>query len=84
MSSGQKRSNIKVGSFVEIVEKHNQQSGELTDGVVKRILTKAVNHPHGIKVKLETGEVGRVKNILEEDIDEEIDYDFNKPKLSNR
>jgi uncharacterized repeat protein (TIGR03833 family) len=50
---------------VEIVQKHHQRSGELTDGIVKRILTKSGNHPHGIKVMLETGEVGRVQNILD-------------------
>jgi uncharacterized repeat protein (TIGR03833 family) len=64
--NGQQRKNIQVGSEVEIVEKQNQRNGELTDGFVKRILTKSPSHPHGIKVMLETGEVGRVKNILEE------------------
>ena len=62
---GTSRKNIKIGSEVEIVQKHHQRSGELTDGIVKRILTKSPNHPHGIKVMLETGEVGRVKNIKE-------------------
>ena len=64
--SGQKRSNIKIGAEVEIVEKHNQRTGELTSGFVEKILTKSATHPHGIKVLLETGEVGRVKNILED------------------
>ena len=64
---GCKKKNIEIGLLVEIVEKHNQQSGELTEGFVKRILTKSPNHPHGIKVMLETGEVGRVKNIIPED-----------------
>lgn len=64
MSDGRIRKNIHVGSEVEVVEKHNQRSGELTSGFVERILTKSPNHPHGIKVKLETGEVGRVKHIL--------------------
>lgn len=63
---GQQRKNIQIGTEVEIVEKNNQQSGELTHGFVKRILTNSTIHPHGIKVMLETGEVGRVKNILEE------------------
>ena len=63
---GRKRKNIEVGFEVEIVQKQHQQTGELTDGIVKRILTKSSNHPHGIKVLLETGEVGRVKNILDE------------------
>ncbi len=55
-----------MGSEVEIVQKHHQRTGELTDGIVKRILTKSPSHPHGIKVLLETGEVGRVKNISED------------------
>jgi|TARA_R110000737_G_scaffold193486_2_gene214729 uncharacterized repeat protein (TIGR03833 family) len=66
MEEGSKRSNIQIGIEVEIVQKHHQRTGELTDGIVKRILTKSPNHPHGIKVQLESGEVGRVKNILEE------------------
>jgi len=64
---GTKRANIELEQLVEIVEKQNQRSGELTEGLVKRILTNAKNHPHGIKVMLDTGEVGRVKNIIEED-----------------
>ncbi len=63
---GQKRKNIQIGSEVEIVQKHHQRTGELTDGIVKRILTKSPSHPHGIKVMLETGEVGRVKNVFSE------------------
>jgi len=63
---GKQRKNIQVGAGVEIVQKQHQRSGELTEGVVKRILTKSASHPHGIKVLLETGEVGRVKNIIEE------------------
>ena len=47
--------------MVEIVQKQDQRTGELTEGVVKRVLTKSPNHTHGIKVQLETGEVGRVK-----------------------
>lgn len=62
---GKQRKNIQIGAEVEIVQKQHQRSGELTDGIVKRILTKSANHPHGIKVLLETGEVGRVKNIIE-------------------
>lgn len=61
------RKNIHVGDEVEIVQKHHQRTGELTDGIVKRILTNSANHPHGIKVMLETGEVGRVKKIIHED-----------------
>ncbi len=58
---GTKRINITVGGEVQIVQKHHQRSGELTTGIVKRILTNSQTHPHGIKVMLETGEVGRVK-----------------------
>ena len=62
---GRKRSNIKIGLLVNIVLKEDQRTGNLTEGVVKNILTNSPNHPHGIKVRLETGEVGRVKGILE-------------------
>ncbi len=65
--TGSKRSNIHIGDLVEIVQKHHQKSGELTEGFVKRILTKSPNHPHGIKVQLSTGEVGRVKWVLIEE-----------------
>lgn len=65
-ADGRIRSNVQVGFSVEIVQKHHQQSGELTEGMVKRLLTKSSNHPHGIKVQLDTGEVGRVKNVLPE------------------
>lgn len=65
--NGTKRDNIEIGQYVSIVLKKDQRSGELTDGYVKRILTKAPSHPHGIKVMLEDGQVGRVKEILEED-----------------
>lgn len=58
------RSNIKAGIKVKIVEKQNQRSGDLTQGVVKDILTNSKTHPHGIKVRLESGEVGRVKEII--------------------
>ena len=63
---GRNRKNIHIGDEVEIVQKHHQRTSELTDGFVKRILTKSPNHPHGIKVMLETGEVGRVQRVLEE------------------
>jgi uncharacterized repeat protein (TIGR03833 family) len=59
------RTNITIGAEVEIVQKHHQRTGELTDGTVKRILTKVSFHHHGIKVMLHSGKVGRVKNILE-------------------
>ena len=64
---GAYRKNIENGLLVEIVQKHHQRSGELTEGFVKRILTKSPHHPHGIKVQLTTGEVGRVKNIIEDE-----------------
>jgi uncharacterized repeat protein (TIGR03833 family) len=58
-----KRSDIKTGMQVKIVLKEGQRTGKLTEGIVKDILTKSPKHPHGIKVRLETGEVGRVKEI---------------------
>lgn len=64
--SGDLRENIQVGSRVRIVQKQDQKSGRLTQGVVEKILTKSPTHPHGIKVMLEDGTVGRVKEILED------------------
>lgn len=61
------RKNVSIGMEVEVVQKHHQRTGELTFGFIKRILTKSSNHPHGIKVQLDDGTVGRVKNILTED-----------------
>lgn len=66
MADGTNRNDIAIGKEVDVVQKHHQRSGELTTGVVQRILTKSANHTHGIKVLLETGEVGRVKNVLED------------------
>lgn len=66
MDQGTQRTDIKIGVEVAIVQKHHQRTGELTEGFVKRILTKSATHPHGIKVMLDTGEVGRVKKILED------------------
>lgn len=63
MLDGRNRKDIQIGQTVEIVQKHDQRTGKLTPGVVKRILTKSPNHPHGIKVELESGEIGRVKKI---------------------
>ena len=63
--AGRVRSNIKAGMYVAIVLKEDQRTGKLTEGIVKNILTNSSKHPHGIKVRLETGEVGRVKKILE-------------------
>jgi len=62
---GKLRKDIQIGRNVAIAEKHNQRSGTLTHGIVKRLLTKSPSHPHGIKVQLESGEIGRVKTILE-------------------
>jgi len=62
---GTRRSDIKPGSRVAIVLKKDQGTGNLTEGTVKDILTKSPTHPHGIKVRLQNGEVGRVKNGLE-------------------
>ena len=64
--NGQTRSAIKPGVTVLIVLKQDQRSGKLTKGVVKDILTKSPNHPHGIKVRLMDGQVGRVKEIVDE------------------
>jgi uncharacterized repeat protein (TIGR03833 family) len=60
---GNQRSTIKPGQKVAIVLKDDQQSGKLTEGVVKDILTNSPTHPHGIKVRLVSGQVGRVKEI---------------------
>ncbi|OBU16253.1 hypothetical protein AYY19_03570 [Photobacterium aquimaris] len=62
--SGTNRSNIHVGLDVQIVLKQDQRSGTLTSGTVEKILTNSPTHPHGIKVRLTTGDVGRVKVIL--------------------
>ncbi len=61
--NGTNRSDIEIGLQVSIVLKQDQRSGKLTEGVVKNILTKSPRHPHGIKVRLESGAVGRVKTI---------------------
>ncbi len=58
------RADIKPGSYVKVVQKQDQRSEKLTEGVVKNILTKSATHPHGIKVRLESGIVGRVKELL--------------------
>jgi uncharacterized repeat protein (TIGR03833 family) len=62
--NGQTRTNIKPGMTVLIVLKQDQRTGKLTKGIVKDLLTKSLNHPHGIKVRLENGQVGRVKEIV--------------------
>ena len=63
--SGTKRASIKPGLLVRIVLKQDQRTGKLTEGIVKDILTKSSTHPHGIKVRLQSGQVGRVKEILD-------------------
>jgi uncharacterized repeat protein (TIGR03833 family) len=62
---GNIRANLNPGSLVRIVLKQDQNSGKLTEGIVKNVLTKSPTHPHGIKVRLQSGQVGRVKEILE-------------------
>jgi uncharacterized repeat protein (TIGR03833 family) len=64
---GRERKDVRPGLRVAIVLKQDQRTGRLTRGVVKDILTKSSHHPHGIKVRLETGEVGRVKEVVGED-----------------
>lgn len=64
MQPNQQRSQIKPGIQVRIILKQHQQSGKLTDGIVKDILTKSSIHPHGIKVRLTDGKVGRVQSVL--------------------
>lgn len=61
---GKKRTNIKSGLQVNIVLKQDQRSGKLTTGIVKDILTNSPSHPHGIKVRLQNGQIGRVKEII--------------------
>lgn len=64
MTAGQKRADIKYGLHVGVVLKEDQSSGRLTYGKVQKILTNSPTHPHGIKVRLHTGEVGRIKEIV--------------------
>ncbi|PEE28625.1 YwbE family protein [Bacillus toyonensis] len=63
--NGQKRSNIAPGLEVDIVLKQDQRTGKLTREIVKDILTNSPSHPHGIKVRLQDGQVGRVQNIVQ-------------------
>ncbi|MGK7370010.1 MAG: YwbE family protein [Candidatus Halalkalibacterium sp. M3_1C_030] len=64
MSEGNRRADIEPGNKVAIVLKKDQRSGKLTEGIVRDILTNSATHPHGIKVRLEDGQVGRVKKII--------------------
>jgi uncharacterized repeat protein (TIGR03833 family) len=62
--NGNTRKNIQIGKEVDVVQKQDQRTGKLTRGIVERILTKSATHPHGIKVRLESGIVGRVKQVV--------------------
>lgn len=62
--NGNERTNIQSGKRVTIVLKQDQSSGKLTEGIVRDILTNSITHPHGIKVRLMSGEVGRVKEVF--------------------
>ncbi|WP_283606696.1 YwbE family protein [Faecalispora anaeroviscerum] len=63
---GTQRKNIVIGAWVDVVQKQDQRTGRLTRGQVARLLTKSPSHPHGIKVMLESGIVGRVQQVIEE------------------
>ncbi|HIE46867.1 MAG TPA: YwbE family protein [Nitrosopumilus sp.] len=63
MNNTPTRNEIQVGKIVQIIQKQDQRTGNLTKGIVKRILTSSNIHPHGIKVKLDNGKVGRVQSI---------------------
>ena len=65
--SGKNRADIKAGTLVQVVQKQDQRTGKLTEGIVKDLLTKSSTHPHGIKVRLTNGVVGRVKTVLPEE-----------------
>jgi len=64
MQPNQQRSQIKLGTRVKIVLKQDQRSGKLTEGIIKDILTNSSTHPHGIKVRLIDGKIGRVQSII--------------------
>ena len=64
MRNSKNRSDVKIGAAVKIVLKADQRTGKLTEGIVARLLTKSSYHPHGIKVMLEDGQVGRVQDIV--------------------
>ncbi len=66
MANGTRRIDLKPGMAVLIVQKQDQASGNLTRGIIKDILTRSATHPHGIKVRLVSGQVGRVRVILDE------------------
>ncbi|MCJ7625648.1 MAG: YwbE family protein [Anaerolineaceae bacterium] len=64
-----KREEVRKGSRVRIVLKNDQATGKLTEGIVKDVLTKSFTHPHGIKVRLENGKIGRVKELVQADVE---------------
>ena len=66
--NGTERKKVEKGTHVRVVRKEDQRSGKLTEGIVQDILTRSANHPHGIKVRLTSGVVGRVKEILKEEM----------------
>lgn len=70
--NGTQRGTIRPGMRVRIVQKQDQASGKLTEGIVKDILTHSATHPHGIKVRLEDGRIGRVKEVLAEEGKEQV------------
>jgi len=73
--NGIAQADIKPGTRVKVVQKQDQRSEKLTEGIVKDVLTKSATHPHGIKVRLESGIVGRVKKLIEEgDVGSETTY----------
>ena len=65
--NGKERASIRIGAIVEIIRKENQRSNKSTRGIVEEILTSSTSHPHGIKVRLKGGEVGRVREIISTD-----------------
>ena len=65
--NGQNRADVKIGARVNIVLKSDQRTGKLTEGIVAKLLTKSSFHPHGIKVMLEDGRIGRVRQIIQAD-----------------
>jgi uncharacterized repeat protein (TIGR03833 family) len=67
-TDGRVRRNVTLGAEVMIVLKRDQRTGRLTRGVVKEILTRSANHPHGIKVRLRDGKVGRVKEVVAKEV----------------
>ena len=64
--NGTERKKVEKGTHVRVVRKEDQRSGKLTEGIVQDVLTRSANHPHGIKVRLTSGVVGRVKEIIKE------------------